>query len=131
MARTKQQTTTKKIVNVGKEPRFPIAHKSVPNDKLKKRCKPGVKVLHEIRKYQRSTDNLIPRAVFQRVVREIAQKFFPDIRFQPAAIGALQEAAEAYIINFLEDSNFCAAHAKRVTVLLRDFDLVRLLRRHS
>src|SRR5665213_3096891 len=60
------------------------------------RYRPGTVALREIRKYQKSTDLLIRKLPFQRLVREIAQNFKNDLRFQSTAIGALQEAAEAY-----------------------------------
>ena len=50
---------------------------------------------------------------FQRLVREIAQTYSPYLRFQSGAVIALQEAAEAYLVGLLEDSNLCAIHAKK------------------
>lgn len=70
--------------------------------------------LREIRKYQKSTDLLMRKLPFQRLVREIAQDFKNDLRFQSTAILALQEAAEAYLVSLFEDTNLCAIHAKRV-----------------
>jgi histone H3 len=70
-------------------------------------------VLKEIRKYQKSTDLLIRKLPFQRLVREIAQDFKANLRFQSNAVLALQEAAEAYLAGLFEDSNLCAIHAKR------------------
>ncbi|GAQ92388.1 histone H3 [Klebsormidium nitens] len=64
----------------------------------------------------------------QRLVREIAQDFKSDLRFQGQAILALQEAAEAYLVTIFEDSNLCAIHAKRVTILPKDIQLARRLR---
>lgn len=61
-------------------------------------------------------------------VREIAQDFKPDLRFQSAAIGALQEAAEAYLVGLFEDTNLCAIHAKRVTIMPKDIQLARRIR---
>jgi len=65
---------------------------------------------------------------FQRLVREIAQEFKTDLRFQSAAVLALQEATEAYLVGLFEDSNLCAIHAKRVTVMPRDMQLARRIR---
>ena len=76
----------------------------------------GTVALREIRRYQKSTELLIRKLPFQRLVREIAQDFKTDLRFQSAAIGALQEASEAYLVSLFEDTNLCAIHAKRVTV---------------
>ena len=79
------------------------------------RYRPGTVALREIRKYQKSTELLIRKLPFQRLVREIAQDFKTDLRFQSTAIMALQEAAEAYLVGLFEDTNLCAIHAKRVT----------------
>ena len=65
---------------------------------------------------------------FQRLVREIAQDFKTDLRFQSSAIGALQEAVEAYLVGLFEDTNLCAIHAKRVTIQKKDMQLARRLR---
>ena len=79
--------------------------------------------LGEIRRYQKSTELLIRKLPFQRLVREIAQDFKTDLRFQSAAIGALQEASEAYLVGLFEDTNLCAIHAKRVTIMPKDIQL--------
>ena len=50
------------------------------------------------------------------------------MRFQSAAIMALQESAEAYLIGIFEDTNLCAIHAKRVTIMPRDIQLARRIR---
>jgi histone H3 len=92
------------------------------------RFRPGTVALKEIRKYQKSTDLLIRKLPFQRLVREIAQEFKNDLRFQSTAILALQEAAEAYLISLFEDTNLCALHAKRVTIMPKDIQLARRIR---
>ena len=84
--------------------------------------------LREIRRYQRTTDLLIRKAPFQRLVREIAQEMKKDVRFQSTALLALQEAAEVHLIQLFEDTNLCALHAKRVTVMPRDMRLARRIR---
>ena len=71
---------------------------------------------------------LIRKLPFQRLVREIAHDIKPDLRFQSSAIGALQEATEAYLISIFEDTNLCAIHAKRVTIQSKDIQLARRLR---
>ena len=76
------------------------------------RYRPGTVALREIRRYQKSTELLIRKLPFQRLVREIAQDFKMELRFQSAAIMALQEASEAYLVGLFEDSNLCAIHAK-------------------
>ena len=79
----------------------------------------------KFRWYQKSTDLLIRRAPFQRVVYEIVRSFRNDLRIQAVAIKGLQEAAEAYLVGLFEDSNLCAIHAKRVTIMPRDVQLAR------
>ncbi|CAH1384408.1 unnamed protein product, partial [Tenebrio molitor] len=75
--------------------------------------RPGTVALREIRRYQKSTELLIRKLPFQRLVREIAQDFKTDLRFQSSAVMALQEASEAYLVGLFEDTNLCAIHAKR------------------
>lgn len=79
------------------------------------RYRPGTVALREIRRYQKSTELLIRKLPFQRLVRELAQEFKTDLRFQSTAILALQEASEAYLVGLFEDTNLCAIHAKRVS----------------
>ncbi|KAF9946424.1 centromeric DNA-binding histone H3-like protein cse4 [Modicella reniformis] len=100
-----------------------------------RRYRPGVKALREIRQYQRTTDLLIQKLPFARVVREIADVCAADsstlstgMRWQSSALLALQEAAEAYMVHLFEDANLCAIHAKRVTVMQRDIQLARRIR---
>merc|ERR1711967_230257 len=90
---------------------------SVAGQKKQKRFRPGTKALREIRKYQKSTEMLMRKLPFQRLLREVAQDFKQDLRFQASTISALQEASEAYIVGLFEDTNLCAIHAKRVTVM--------------
>jgi len=92
------------------------------------RYKPGTVALREIRRYQKSTELLIKKLPFQRLVREIAQDFKTDLRFQSTAIMALQEAAESYLVGLLEDTNLLAKHAKRVTIMPKDVQLARRIR---
>ena len=73
-------------------------------------------------------DLIIRKAPFQRLVREIAQDLMSDLRFQSTAVLALQEAAEAYLTGLFEDTNLCALHAKRVTIMPKDIQLARRLR---
>ena len=82
----------------------------------------------EIRRYQKSTELLIRKLPFQRLVREIAQDFKSDLRFQSSAVLALQEASEAYLVGLFEDTNLCAIHAKRVTIMPKDIQLARRIR---
>ena len=96
--------------------------------KRKHRYRPGTLALREIRHYQKKTNLLIKRAPFARLVREIAQGCRQDLRFQNTAIGALQEAAEAYLVGLFEDTNLCAIHAKRITIMPKDIQLARRIR---
>ena len=132
MARTKQ--TARKSTG-GNYPRKHVATKAarrVPpatgGVKKPHRYRPGTVALREIRRYQKSTDLLIRKAPFQRLVREIAQDYKTDLRFQSTAVLALQEAAEAYLIGVFEDANLCAIHAKRVTIMPKDLQLARRIR---
>ena len=130
MARTKQ--TAVKSTG-GKAPRK-VASKSARKSALAggvkrpHRFRPGTVALREIRKYQKSTNFLIRKLPFQRLVREVAQEYKVDLRFQSAAIMALQEASEAYLVNLFEDTNLCAIHAKRVTIMPKDLQLARRIR---
>ena len=85
--------------------------------------------LQEIRQYQKSTELLIRKLPFQRLVREIAQDLGKmNICFQSGAIIALQEALGAYLVGLLKDSNLCVIHAKRVTIMPKDIQLARHIR---
>jgi histone H3 len=123
-----------RAVTGGKYPRKDIARKAarkppkIGGVKKPRRYKPGTVALREIRRYQKSTELLIRKLPFQRLIREIAQEFKTDLRFQSTAIGALQESAEAYLISLFEDVNLCAIHAKRVTIQAKDLHLARRLR---
>jgi len=100
----------------------------------RKRYRPGLIALREIRKYQKSTDLLISKLPFSRLVREIAVELVTDpdndvgLRWQSSALLALQEATEAYLVHLFEDTNLCAIHAKRVTIMQRDIQLARRIR---
>ncbi|CDW80852.1 histone h3 [Stylonychia lemnae] len=134
MARTKQ--TARK--NTGaKAPRKQLANKAARKTaqvaqsggvKKPHRFRPGTVALREIRKFQKSTELLIRKLPFQRLVREIAQEYKSDLRFQSQAVLALQEAAEAYMVGLFEDTNLCAIHAKRVTIMPKDIQLARRIR---
>ena len=97
----------------------------------KRRYRPGVKALREIRAFQKSTNLLIPRLPFARLIKEIAQDLSTkggNLRFQSGALMALQEAAEAYLVQLFEDCVLCAIHARRVTVMPKDLNLARRIR---
>ena len=92
------------------------------------RYRAGTVALKDIRHYQGNTALLIRKLPFQRLVREIAQDFKTDLRFQSAAILCLQEAAEAYLVRLFDDANLCAIHARRVTIMPKDILLARRIR---
>ena len=132
MARTKQ--TARKSTG-GKAPRKQLAtvatRKAVPSTggvKKPHRYRPGTVALREIRRYQKSTELLIRKLPFQRLVREVAQELMTDLRFQTSALMCLQEAAEAYLVGLFEDTNLCAIHAKRVTIMPKDMRLAQRIR---
>jgi histone H3 len=102
----------------------------VPRKPEKKphRYRPGTVALREIRKYQKTTDLLVMKLPFQRLVREIAQDLNTNLRFQRDAMLAIQEAAEAEMISIFEDANLCCIHARRVTIMPKDLDLARHIR---
>ena len=89
--------------------------------------------LREIKRYQRSTENLVKRTPFQKLIREISQEYricpngpgtpSVQVRFQSTAIAALQEAAENYIVGLFEDVNLLAIHARHITIMPRDIRL--------
>ena len=133
MARTKQ--TARKSTG-GKAPRKQLAtkaaRKSAPTTggvKKPHRCRPGTVALRQIKHYQKSTELLIRKLPFQRLVREIAQDFgSKDHRFQSTSVLALQEASESYLIRLFEDTQLCAIHGKRVTIMPMDIQLARRIR---
>nr|CAD7268525.1 unnamed protein product [Timema shepardi] len=89
------------------------------------RYRPGTVALREIRCYQKSTELLIRKLPFQRLVRQIAQDFKTDLRFQSSAVMALKEASKAYLVGLFKDANLCAIHAKCVTIIPKDIQLAR------
>ena len=97
-----------------------------PSEKQKKfKWKPGTRALREIRFYQKSTALLLRRIPFLRLIWEVAQDFKTDLRFTADATYTLQCASEDYLVRLFEDSNLCAIHAKRVTIMPKDIQLAR------
>lgn len=94
------------------------------------RHRPGVRAVHEIRKMQKSTELLLRRLPFARLVKEICERMFGAamFRWEAEALEALQWAAEDYLVGLFEDCNLCAIHAKRVTIMPRDVALARRIR---
>ena len=97
-------------------------------ERKKMRFRPGTVALREVKRYQKDARNLLPRAPFQRLVRSIVSDMDHELRFQSAALMALQEASEAYIVGLFEDTNLCAIHAKRQTIMKKDMELARRIR---
>ena len=132
MARTKQSARRS---TGGKAPRQQLAtkaaRKSIPTSggvKKPHRYCPGTVALREICRYQKSTDLLIRKAPFQRLVKQIAQEIKESVRFQSTTVLALQEASEYYLVGLFEDTNMCALHGKRVTITPKDMQLARRIR---
>ncbi len=125
MARTKlkQEKKPEKLTGVRK-PRT-----TTPK---KRRYRPGTVALREIRKFQKSTNLLFPKAPFRRLVRELSQDYeisrIQSLRYQDSALTAIQEAAESFIISLFEDTNLLALHAKRTTLMPQDMRLAMRLR---
>lgn len=95
------------------------------------RFHPGTVSLREIRRYQKSTANLLQKLPFQRFIREISSNHTPDMRFQVNALAAIQEATESLLVSVLRDANAVAIHSKRKTVEAQDVRLVVDLRKSS
>ena len=140
MARTKSTSTKKPTTRrraprkVARPPRCPVPARSIQAGvKKPHRYRPGTVALREIRRYQKSTELLIRKAPFQRLVREVLQDLeremgLKDMRLQSTAVLALQEATEAYLVGLFEDAHLCAIHAKRVTLMPKDINLARRIR---
>ena len=119
----------KKIAEANNARKF--SRKIYPRDKKAvrmRRFRPGTVALRDIRKFQKSTDQLIQKLPFRRLVRELALDIDNQKRFQESALRAIQEAAEAYIVSLLEEANLCAIHAKRITIQPKDLQLAKRLR---
>ena len=125
------QVQPKKAKKKGKKVQGGVKQQPALQKDKPKVCRylPGTVALREICRYQKLTELLIRKLLFQRLVREIAQDLGKmNMCFQSGAIMALQEASEAYLVSLLEDSNLCAIHAKRVTIMLKDIQLARRIR---
>ncbi|XP_057805798.1 histone H3-like centromeric protein CENH3 isoform X2 [Salvia miltiorrhiza] len=119
-------TSTPQQSAARRSPRTGTPSRTEAGAKKKRRNRPGTVALREIRKYQKSWNLLIPAAPFIRTVKEISFQFAPSVgRWQAEALVALQEAAEDYIVKLFEEAMLCAIHAKRVTLMKKDFELAR------
>ena len=124
----------------GKQSQKHLLHKVLRQNKsltqgIKKphRYQPGLVALREIRRYQQSTECLIKRTPFNKLIKEISQEYrvCPDgpgmpsvqVRFQSTALAAFQEEAENFIMGLFEDVILLAVHARRVTVMPQDIRL--------
>ena len=139
MARTKQ--TARKSTG-GKAPRKRLATKAARRSapatggiKKPHRYRPGTVALREIRRYQKSTDLLIRKLPFQRLAREVLQDLNQpgfrrhDVeRFRSTSLLAMQEYVEVFSVGLFEDANFCAIHARRVTIMPKDMQLALRIR---
>ena len=142
--RMPSKPTPKKAVKGGKQPHKHMLHKTLKHHSttggIKKphRYHPGLLALQEIRRYQQTTDSLIQKTPFNKLIKEISQEYricpegpgTPSIQveFQSTALAALQKAAENYLVGLFEDVNLLAVHAKRVTVILCDIRLALRIR---
>ena len=132
MARTKQ---TARKSSGGKCPRKRLATRhakrhppQIGGIKKPMRYRPGTVALRQIRKYQKTTELLIQKIPFQRLVREVVQGLCRDLRIQSTALLALQEASEDYLVKLFEDSLIACIHANRVTLQVKDMKLAQRLR---
>lgn len=130
MARTKETVSKKAKKSLGRKSSKKATKAAGGSSGTKRthRWRPGTVALREIRKYQKSTELLIRKAPFQRLVRELATTQKEGLRFQSSAVLAIQEATESYVISLLSDTNLCAIHTRRVTIMPRDLTLARRLR---
>lgn len=134
MARTK--TTARKSSAGLKKPRKQLENKTAKKSatpivqpiKKPHRFRPGTVAARDIRKYQKSTELLMRKLPFQRLIKSIAHEIKSDSRFQSSAVLALQEASEAYLVGLFEDTNMCAVHSNRVTIMEKDILLARRIR---
>lgn len=128
-ANLQRQLETKRGKGKGKGKGFKKVPKSEGVKKRKFRHRPGTMALRDIRRLQKSTELLIPKAPFQRLVRAIVNDMGPTtFLWQTMALAALHEAAEAYLVGMFEDTNLCAIHAKRVTIMPKDIALAQRIR---
>ena len=133
MARTKIQAAKKNIKGIASKSQKGKSSSNVKRasqepEVRKRRARPGAKALREIKQYQRSGDNVIAKAPLRRLIKEISNRISPDARYSLGAIGAIQECIEGYMVSLFEDTNLCAIHARRVTIMSKDMKLARRIR---
>eukprot|EP01065_Artemidia_motanka_P010025 TRINITY_DN15231_c1_g4_i1.p2 TRINITY_DN15231_c1_g4~~TRINITY_DN15231_c1_g4_i1.p2 ORF type:complete len:143 (+),score=59.20 TRINITY_DN15231_c1_g4_i1:72-500(+) len=103
--------------------------KAVSSGEGKRKWKSGTVALREIRRLQKSTALLLQKAPFQRLVREVLNKYKEDAMFRKSALAAFQDAAESYAVNLFEHAVILQLHRKRKTMVHRDIFYLRYLRR--
>ena len=131
MPRTK--VTVRLMTGVGTmASKAPRSRRRAPTGNVRKprKFRPGTVALREIRKYQKSTELLIRKLPFQRLVREVVCTMFDGLqfKFQSTALLALQEAAEAYLVRMFEEVGHIAIHGNRVTIQVKDMMLWKRMR---
>ena len=127
MARQKQ-AVRRHILNNSKDKKKNGKKLEIKKNIFKKRYRPGTQALRQIRRYQKTTDLLIKKLPFARLVKEILLSYKENARMQVTAIHALQEASEAYLIGLFSDTLACAIHARRVTITIQDIKLAKKIR---
>ncbi|XAR62982.1 hypothetical protein NMG60_11022754 [Bertholletia excelsa] len=106
----------------------PSRSREEPSQRKPRRNRPGTVALREIRHFQRTCNLVIPAAPFIRTVKEISNFHSSEVnRWTAEALVAIQEAAEDYLVHLFEDAMLCAIHAKRVTLMKKDWELARRL----
>ena len=126
---TRTKVTSSKLLGHGGQRRGHPGKPPQGRVRKKRRFRPGTVVLREISRYQKSTELLIRKLPFQRLVREVVWTMWPEetIRFQSAALLAIQEASEAFLVQMFSVANEIAIHAKRQTVMEKDLMLWKRL----
>ena len=133
MARTKRDIAKKNMKGISSSSKSKgstggVKRTSQEGEGQKRRARPGAKALREIKRYQRSTDTLLPRLALQRIIKEMSTRIMPDVRYSKGAISAIQECVEGYMVGLMEDTGLCAIHARRMTIMTKDMKLARRIR---
>uniref|UniRef100_A0A0N4ZHM6 Histone domain-containing protein n=1 Tax=Parastrongyloides trichosuri TaxID=131310 RepID=A0A0N4ZHM6_PARTI len=131
MARTVEKISSDKKTKPkpsAKKKTYMSASPSIAKTKKLLKISQITRIQKEINNLQKTTNLLIPKKPFERLVREIGEGMHSDLRFQPDAIGALQEATEAYITECFTKVNMCAINSNRATIKYKDFVLVKMIK---
>lgn len=98
------------------------------------RYRPGTVALREIRKYQKEVKILFRKLPMQRLYRDVLKDMkdalgnpVSGLRLQGQALRNLDEIVQSYIVSRYEAGNLCTIHAKRVTLMKKDLDLIEKL----